>query len=47
MRRPKLEVLLDGQVWIERVGLEHHGDAAIGRLDIVDDAAADLEVRRR
>ena len=35
------EILFDRHVRIERVGLEHHGDAAIGRLDIVDDLAAD------
>ena len=35
------QILLDGHVRIERVGLEHHGDAAIGRLDIVHHLAAD------
>ena len=31
---------------IERVILEHHGDVAIGRLDLVDDASADIDVAR-
>ncbi len=35
------EILFDRHVRIERVGLEHHGDAAVGRLDIIDDFAAD------
>jgi hypothetical protein len=38
------EVLLDRHVRIERIGLENHGDAAIGRLDIVDDLAADVDL---
>ena len=29
---------------IERVVLEHHGDVAIGRLDLVDDAPADVDL---
>ena len=29
---------------IERVILEHHGDVALGRLDLVDDAPADVDV---
>ena len=29
---------------IERVILEHHRDVAIGRLDLVDDAAADIDL---
>src|SRR4051794_13016833 len=29
---------------IERVVLEHHPDAAVGRLDLVDDAAADIDL---
>ncbi len=39
--QPEAEILFDRHVRIERVGLEHHGDAAIGRLDIVHDPAAD------
>ena len=31
------QVLLDRHVRIERIGLEHHGDAAVGRLDVVDE----------
>ena len=29
---------------IERVVLEHHRDVALGRLDLVDDAAADIDL---
>ena len=29
---------------IERVILEHHGDVAIGRLELVDDAPADIDL---
>ena len=28
---------------VERVVLEHHGDVAVGRIDIVDDAVADAD----
>ena len=38
------QILLDRHVRIERIGLEHHGDAALGRLDIVDDLAADRDL---
>ena len=36
-------VVVDGHVRIERVVLKHHGDVAIGRLDLVDHAAADVD----
>ena len=32
---------------IERVGLEHHGDAALGRREVVHPLAADEEIARR
>ena len=37
-------VVVDGHVRIERVVLEHHRDVAIRRLDVVDDAAADIDL---
>ena len=40
----KAQILLDRHVRIERVGLEHHGDAAIGRLDIIHNPAADRDL---
>ena len=36
-------VLLDRHMRIERIGLEHHGDAAVGRVDGGDVAAADRD----
>ena len=42
---PQLEgkghVLLDSLMGIERVVLEHHGDVALGRRQMIDDAVAD------
>src|SRR6266542_1322087 len=35
------DVLVDGEVRIERVALEDHGDAALARGEVVDDPAAD------
>ncbi len=35
------DVLVDGEVRIERVALEHHGDVAVARGHVVDDAVAD------
>ena len=40
-------VVVDAHVRIERVVLEHHGDVAVGRLDLVDDALADRDLARR
>ena len=37
-------VVVDAHMRIERVILEHHGDVALGRLDLVDDAAADVDL---
>src|SRR5439155_5254685 len=34
-------------VWIERIALEHHGDAAFARRQIVDDLAADEDFTGR
>ena len=39
-------VFSDGLVRIERIVLEHHGDVAILRRELVDDATADLDDRR-
>ena len=40
------QVVVDRHVRIERVVLEHHGDIAIGRIDIVDEPVADLDFAR-
>ena len=37
-------VVVDAHMRVERVVLEHHGDVAVGRLDLVDDAAADIDL---
>ena len=37
------DVVVDGQVRIERIALEDHGDVAIARGHVVDHAIADLE----
>ncbi len=37
-------VVVDAHMRIERVVLEHHRDVAIGGLDLVDDAAADIDL---
>src|SRR5207244_9752008 len=37
-------VVEHAHVRIERVVLEHHGDVALGRLDLVDDASADIDL---
>src|SRR5215216_1010650 len=37
-------VVVDGHVWVERVVLEHHRDVAVGRLNLVDDAPADIDL---
>src|SRR3954451_1581966 len=36
-------ILAHGHVRVERIGLEHHGYAALGRIDLVHALAADLE----
>ena len=40
-------VVVDAHMRIERVVLEHHRDVAIGGLDLVDDAAADVDLAAR
>src|SRR5436309_1123996 len=37
-------VVVDAHMRIECIVLKHHGDVAIGRLDLVDDAPADVDV---
>ena len=37
-------VVVDAHMRIERVVLEHHRDVAIGGLDLVDDAPADVDL---
>ena len=37
------DVLVDGEVRVERVALEHHRDVAVARRHVVHDALADLE----
>ena len=37
------DVLVDDQVRVERVALEHHRDVAVARRDVVDDALADAD----
>ena len=37
------DVLRHRHVRIERVGLEHHGDVALGRREVVDDAVAEAD----
>src|SRR5690606_13592049 len=39
-------VVVDIHVRVERIALEYHGDAALGRRHVVDDAAVDLEGAR-
>jgi hypothetical protein len=36
-------VVVDRHVRVERIGLEHHGDAALGRRHVVDDHAVDYQ----
>ena len=36
-------VVVDAHMRVERVILEHHRNVAIGRLDLVDDASADID----
>ena len=40
------DVLEDGHVRVERVALEHHGDAALHRRQVVDPLAVDDDVAR-
>ena len=43
----KAHIVAHGHMRVERIGLEHHGDAALGRIDVVHALAADLEIARR
>ena len=40
-------IVADRHVRVERVGLEHHGEAALGRRHVVDALAVDRAARRR
>src|SRR5215212_4398677 len=37
-------VVVDGHVRVERIVLEHHRDVAVGRLDLIDYAPADIDL---
>ncbi len=37
-------VVVDAHMRVERVVLEHHRDVAVGRLDLVDDTPADIDL---
>src|SRR5439155_1366668 len=37
-------VVIDRHMRVERVILEHHGDVTLGRLDLVDDPSADVDL---
>jgi len=37
-------VVVDAHVRVERVVLEHHRDVAVGRLDLVDDTPANIDL---
>jgi hypothetical protein len=39
--QPERDVVVDAQARGERVALEHHGDVAVARGDVIDDAIAD------
>src|SRR5581483_5568479 len=39
-------VVVDAHMRVERVILEYHRNVAVGRLDLVDDAAADIDLAR-
>ena len=43
----ELHVLADRHMRVQGVGLEHHRDAALGRRNIVDDRAVDLQFAAR
>ena len=45
--QPIGHVVVDAHMRIERVVLEHHRDVALGRLDLVDDAPADIDLAGR
>ena len=44
--QPERHVVVDRHVRVERVVLEHHGDPAVARRDIVDDPSVDAQRRR-
>ena len=41
---PEGEVLAHAHMRVERVGLEHHGQAAVGRRHVVDQLAVDADL---
>src|SRR6266849_3084460 len=43
----KRNVLVDREVWIERIALENHGDAAVARAEVVNHPSADKDFASR
>src|SRR5205085_12141677 len=41
--QPEGDVLVDREMRIQRLALEHHRDVAVARRHVVDDAIADLQ----
>ena len=45
--QPVFEIAAHAHMWIERIVLEHHGDVAFGRFELVDEFFADPNLARR
>ena len=39
----KGEILVDGQVWIERIALKHHANIALAGWEVVDDPSIEAQ----